>query len=232
MKTAAAVATPRRACSRSSPFAARFSPPMVPGERFNSVSHLVGAVLALAGMVVLIVIAARQGDPWKIVSFSVYGACLFSLYASSTLYHSLRHRAKAVFRKLDHLAIYLLIAGTYTPFALVTLRGGWGWSLFGAIWGLAAAGMALEFLPRRGARILPVVIYVLMGWFVLVALKPLLRALPWAGFVWLLLGGLFYTFGIVFYGLDAKLRHAHGVWHLFVLAGSISHYIAIYLYVA
>ncbi len=232
MKTAAAVATPRRACSRSLPFAARFSPPMYPGERFNSVSHLVGAALALAGMVVLIVIAARHGDPWKIVSFGVYGACLLSLYASSTLYHSLRHRAKAVFRKLDHLAIYLLIAGTYTPFALVTLRGGWGWSLFGAIWGLAAAGMALEFRPRRGARILPVAIYVLMGWLVLVALKPLLQALPWAGFVWLLLGGLFYTFGIVFYGLDAKLRHAHGVWHLFVLAGSVSHYLAILLYVA
>jgi len=205
---------------------------MNPGERFNSISHLVGAVLALAGMVVLIVIAARQGDPWKIVSFSVYGACLFSLYASSTLYHSLPHRAKAVFRKLDHLAIYLLIAGTYTPFALVTLRGVWGWSLFGAVWGLAAAGMALEFLPRRGARILPVVIYVLMGWLVLIALKPLLQALPWAGFVWLLLGGLFYTFGIIFYALDAKLRNAHGVWHLFVLAGSISHFFAIYFYVA
>ena len=232
MKTAVAVATPRRACSQSSPFAVRFSPPMYPGERLNSFSHLVGAVLALAGMVVLIVIAARQGDPWKIVSFSVYGACLFSLYAFSTLYHSLRHRAKAVFRRLDHLAIYLLIAGTYTPFALVTLRGGWGWSLFGAIWGLAAAGMAIEFLPRRGARVLPVVIYVLMGWLVLIALKPLLQALPWAGFVWLLLGGLFYTFGIIFYALDAKLRHAHGVWHLFVLAGSVCHYVAIYLYVA
>ena len=232
MKTVAAVATPRRACSRSSPFAARFSPPMYPGERFNSFSHLVGAALALAGMVVLIVIAARQGDPWKIVSFSVYGACLFSLYAFSTLYHSLRHRAKAVFRKLDHLAIYLLIAGTYTPFALVTLRGGWGWSLFGAIWGLAAVGMALESLPRRGARILPVVIYVLMGWLVLIALKPLLQVLPWAGFVWLLLGGLFYTFGIIFYALDAKFRHAHGVWHLFVLAGSVSQFVAIYLYVA
>jgi hemolysin III len=205
---------------------------MYPGERFNSISHLVGAVLALAGMVVLIVIAARQGDPWKLVSFGVYGACLFSLYASSTLYHSLHHRAKAVFRKLDHLAIYLLIAGTYTPFALVTLRGVWGWSLFGAVWGLAAAGMVLEFLPRRGARILPVVIYVLMGWLVLIALKPLLQALPWAGFVWLLLGGLFYTFGIVFYALDAKLRHAHGVWHLFVLAGSVSHFFAIYFYVA
>ena len=151
---------------------------MYPGERFNSISHLVGAVLALAGMVALIVIAARQGDSWKLVSFSVYGACLLSLYTSSTLYHSLRHRAKAVFRRLDHLAIYLLIAGTYTPFALVTLRGGWGWSLFGAVWGLAAAGMAIEFLPRRGARILPVVIYVLMGWLVLIALKPLLQALP------------------------------------------------------
>jgi hemolysin III len=205
---------------------------MYSGERFNSISHLVGAVLALAGIVALIVIAARQGDPWKIVSFSVYGACLFSLYASSTLYHSLRHRAKAVFRRLDHLAIYLLIAGTYTPFALVTLRGGWGWSLFGAIWGLAAAGMALEFLPRRGARILPMVIYVLMGWLVLIALKPLLQILPWAGFVWLLLGGLCYTFGIIFYSLDERLRHAHGVWHLFVLAGSISHYLAIFLYVA
>lgn len=205
---------------------------MYTGERLNSFSHLVGAMLALAGMGVLIVNAARQGDPWKIVSFSVYGACLFSLYAFSTLYHSLHHRAKTVFRKLDHLAIYLLIAGTYTPFTLVTLRGGWGWSLFGAIWGLAGVGMALEFLPRRGARILPVMICVLMGWLVLIALKPLLQALPWAGFVWLLLGGLFYTFGIAFYGLDAKLRHAHGIWHLFVLAGSISHYLAILLYVA
>ncbi len=205
---------------------------MYTGERFNSFSHLVGAVLALAGMGVLIIIAARQGDPWKIVSFSVYGACLFSLYAFSTLYHSLRHRAKAVFRKLDHLAIYLLIAGTYTPFTLVTLRGGWGWSMFGAIWGLAGVGMVLEFLPRRGARILPVVIYVLMGWLVLIALKPLLLALPWAGFAWLLLGGVFYTYGIIFYGLGAKLRHAHGVWHLFVLAGSISQYLAILLYVA
>jgi len=230
MKTAVAVETPLQVCSQPS------APPsvlaMYPGERFNSVSHLVGAVLALAGMITLIVIAARRGDPWKIASFSVYGACLFSLYASSTLYHSLRHRAKAVFRRLDHLAIYLLIAGTYTPFTLVTLRGGWGWSLFGAVWGLAAVGMALEFLPRRGARILPVVIYVLMGWLALIALKPLLHSLPWAGFVWLLVGGLFYTFGIIFYGLDAKLRHAHGVWHLFVLAGSVSHFVAIFLYVA
>ncbi len=205
---------------------------MYHGERFNGITHLMGAGLALAGMVVLVVVAARQGDAWKIVSFSLYGATLFLLYGFSTLYHSLRGRAKAIFRRFDHLAIYLLIAGTYTPFALVTLRGGWGWSLFGTIWGLAVVGMALEFLPRRGARILPVVIYLLMGWLALIALEPLLQALPWIGFVWLLVGGVFYTVGVVFYSLDKRLGYAHGIWHLFVLAGSISHFVAIFNYVA
>ncbi len=205
---------------------------MYPGERFNGITHLMGSVLALAGMVVLIVRAAWLADPWKIVSFSLYGTSLFLLYTFSTLYHSLRHRAKAVFRRLDHLAIYLLIAGSYTPFALVTLRGGWGWSLFGTIWGLAIAGMLIEFMPRRGPRILPVVIYLLMGWLALVALKPLLQALPLHGFLWLLAGGLCYTLGVIFYGLDQRLKHAHGVWHLFVLGGSVCHYIAIFFYVA
>ena len=205
---------------------------MYPGERLNSITHLVGTTLALAGLVVLVVVAARQGDPWKIVSFSIYGATLFLLYGASTLYHSLRGRAKTIFRKLDHLAIYLLIAGTYTPFMLVTLRGGWGWSLFGVVWGLALVGMALEFLPRRRARVLSMVIYFLMGWLVLIALGPLWRALPFMGLVWLVAGGLFYTVGAVFYGLDEKLRHAHGIWHLFVLAGSASHYFVILYYVA
>ena len=205
---------------------------MYPGERFNAITHLVGAALALAGLVVLVVVAARQGDLWKIVCFSLYGATLFMLYGFSTLYHSLRGRAKTIFRRFDHLAIYLLIAGTYTPFMLVTLRGGWGWSLFGVVWGLALVGMALEFLPRRRARVLSVAIYFLMGWLVLVALGPLWRALPLMGLVWLVAGGLFYTVGAVFYGLDEKLRHAHGVWHLFVLAGSASHYFAILYYVA
>ena len=205
---------------------------MYRGERFNGITHLVGAALALAGLALLVTLAARQGDAWKIVSFSVYGATLFMLYGFSTLYHSLRGRAKAIFRRFDHLAIYLLIAGTYTPFALVTLRGGWGWSLFGVIWGLAVVGMALEYLPRQGPRILPVVIYLGMGWLALVALRPLWQALPLMGFVWLVAGGLCYTVGVVFYSLDEKLRHAHGVWHLFVLAGSISHYFAIYFYVA
>ncbi|MFZ1828047.1 MAG: hemolysin III family protein [Candidatus Competibacteraceae bacterium] len=204
---------------------------MYPGERFNSISHLVGAVAALVGLVVVVVIAAQQGDPWKIISFSVYGTTLFLLYTISTLYHSLRGRAKQIFRKLDHLSIYLLIAGTYTPFTLVTLRGVWGWTLFGVIWGLALVGMALEALPQKGNRVLSVVVYVLMGWLVLAALKPLLAALPTAGFIGLLLGGIFYTGGLAFYLFDEKIRHFHGIWHLFVLAGSVSHYLTILLYV-
>lgn len=205
---------------------------MYPGERFNSISHLIGAVAALVGLVVVVVIAAQQDDPWKIVSFSIYGTTLFLLYTISTLYHSLRGRAKRIFRKLDHLSIYLLIAGTYTPFTLVTLRGVWGWTLFGIIWGLALMGMALEALPQKGSRILSVGVYVLMGWLVLAAIKPLLAALPLAGFIGLLLGGIFYTGGIVFYLFDEKVRYFHGIWHLFVLAGSVSHYLTILLYVA
>ena len=205
---------------------------MYPGERFNSISHLIGAVAALIGLVIVVVVAARQGDPWKIVSFSIYGATLLLLYTISALYHSLRGKAKQIFRKLDHLSIYLLIAGTYTPFTLVTLRGVWGWTIFGIIWGLAVFGMVLEFLPQKSNRTWSVVVYVLMGWLVLVALGPLVRALPPAGFFWLLLGGLFYTGGLVFYFLDEKVRHFHGVWHLFVLAGSASHYLTILVYVA
>jgi hemolysin III len=204
---------------------------MKKGERFNSISHVMGAAAALAGLVILVVAASRQGNPWKIVSFSIYGATLLLLYASSALYHSLGGKAKDVFRRLDHHAIYLLIAGTYTPFTLVTLRGPWGWSLFGVIWGLAVLGIVVDSLPQKGLRILPVVIYLLMGWLVLMALKPLLQALPSTGFVWLLLGGLFYTCGIVFYALGERVRHFHGIWHLFVLLGSISHYLTVLFYV-
>lgn len=205
---------------------------MYNGERFNSLSHLIGTVAATIGSAVLVVLAARQGDPWKIVSFGIYGTTLLLLYALSTLYHSLSGKAKNVFRKLDHYAIYLLIAGTYTPFTLVTLRGIWGWSLFFVIWGFAVLGIVLDSLPRKGKRIFPVVVYLLMGWLALIALDPLLRVLPLAGFAWLAAGGLFYTIGVIFYALDKRLRHAHGVWHLFVLAGSVSHYFAILFYVA
>ena len=204
---------------------------MVKGERFNSISHLVGATLALAGMVVLIVVASNDGGARRIVAFSVYGTSLFLLYLISTLYHGLPGRAKDVFRILDHQAIYLLIAGSYTPFTLVTLHGAVGWWIFGAVWGMAVLGMVLDALPRRGARVVPYIIYLAMGWIILLALKPLLAVLPHAGFLWLLTGGLFYTGGIVFYALDFRYPWMHGVWHLFVLAGSVSHYVAILVYV-
>ena len=205
---------------------------MIKGERFNSISHLVGAALALAGAVVLVVVASRRGDAYRIVSFSVYGATLFLLYLMSTLYHGLSPgRAKRVFRVLDHQAIYLLIAGSYTPFTLVSLNGVVGWWMFGAIWGLAVLGLVLDALPQRGARVLPLVIYLVMGWLIVLAIKPLLAVLPGAGFTWLLTGGLFYTSGVLFYALDHRYPWMHGVWHLFVLAGSISHYVAILVYI-
>jgi hemolysin III len=203
---------------------------MYKGERFNSISHLIGATLALAGVAVLLVVAATDGGARRIVAFSVYGTTLFLLYLVSTLYHGLPGRAKHVFRILDHQAIYLLIAGTYTPFTLVTLNGAVGWWMFGAIWGMAGVGMVLDALPRRGARVVPFFIYFAMGWLVLVALDPLLAALPRAGFYWLLAGGILYTSGIVFFALDRRFPWAHGVWHLFVLGGSVSHYVAILRY--
>jgi hemolysin III len=204
---------------------------MYHGERFNSISHLVGAALALAGLVVLVVFASLQGDPWKIVSFSIYGASLFLLYTLSTLYHSLRGRAKKIFMKLDHVAIYLLIAGSYTPLTLVTLRGAWGWTLFGIIWGLAIVGIIVDSLHKEGSRAIQMVIYLLMGWLILVAMYPLVQALAIGGLVLLVLGGVFYTSGIIFYSIDKRMKHAHGIWHLFVLAGSISHFLAMLLYV-
>lgn len=205
---------------------------MYPGERFNSISHLVGAVLALAGAVVLVVLAARLGDAWKIVSFSVYGVMLVGLYVFSALYHSVRGPAKNVLRKFDHCAIYLLIAGSYTPFALVSLRGSWGWWIFGVIWTLALLGIVQEIWLAKGARIGSLVIYILMGWLAMVAVVPLWRALTPAGFAWLAVGGACYTLGIVFYALDQRVRHGHGLWHLCVLSGSICHFFTVLLYVA
>ena len=203
---------------------------MYKGEKFNSISHLVGAALALAGLAILVVYASLQADPWKIVSFSVYGTTLFLLYLFSTLYHSLKGAVKKRFRKFDHLSIYLLIAGTYTPFTLVTLRGAWGWSIFGVVWFLAALGIALDIRSSEGKRILPVIIYIAMGWLILIAFEPLLKALPIWGAILLTLGGVFYTIGVIFYAFDKRVRHFHGIWHLFVLAGSISHYLAILLF--
>ena len=204
---------------------------MYHGERFNAWTHLVGALMSVVGVMVLIAMTVRMGDPWKIVSVSVFGATLILLYSASTLYHSLRGRAKLILRKLDHLSIYLLIAGTYTPFCLVTLRGAWGWTLFGVVWGLAVIGMLQEIKPRSEARIMSLAIYAVMGWVVIIAIKPLLERIDTAGFVWLAAGGLLYTIGIVFYAFDSRFRHWHGIWHLFVVGGSLAHYVDIAFYV-
>jgi len=202
------------------------------GERFNSITHAMGAVLATVGGVALITIAVRSGDYWKIVSFSIYAATLVALYFTSALYHSTQGPAKDVLRRLDHCAIYLLIAGTYTPFTLVSLNGTWGWSLFGVVWGLAVAGVLQELWYAKGARLMSLLIYVVMGWLGVIAAKPLINALTMDGFWWLAAGGALYTGGIVFYATDHKLRHGHGVWHLFVLGGSMCHFGAVLLYVA
>jgi len=205
---------------------------MYPGERLNSSTHLIGTLLAVAGLVVLVVMASLQADPWKIVSFSLYGATLVLLYGVSTLYHSVRGRAKAWLQKCDHSAIYLLIAGSYTPFALVTLRGPWGWSLFGVSWGLALFGIVQELTLGRRTRVLSMLLYVVMGWLVLVAAQPLVAALPLGGLIWLGLGGVCYSVGIYWFIHDEKIRHGHGIWHLFVLAGSVCQFISVAAYVA
>lgn len=203
------------------------------GEKFNTYSHLAGALLALVGSVALVVLGVLGRDVWKIVSFAIYGATLVLLYGFSTLYHNAaRGKAKVLLQKLDHNAIYLLIAGSYTPFTLVSLRGPWGWSLFGVVWGLALLGISQELWLQQKTRLVSLVIYILMGWVALVAVVPLVAVLSWSGFAWLAAGGVAYTVGIVFFVFDGKFTHWHGIWHLFVLAGSGLHYCAILFYVA
>lgn len=200
-------------------------------EIANSLTHGVGVPLSLAGWVALVVTAAREGDVWQVTSTAVFGATLVLLYSASTLYHVLRgEQRKVLLRKFDHAAIFLLIAGTYTPFVLVSLRGAWGWSLFGIVWGLAVVGVTLKFWFAGRFRLASTLIYLGMGWLVLIALKPLLAALPRAGFIWLLAGGACYSLGTVFY-LWKRLAYHHAVWHLWVLAGSLCHWIAVFGYV-
>ena len=204
---------------------------MLKEESINALTHGLGALLSLGGLVVLVVLASLRGDAWHIVSCSIYGVTLVLLFSSSTLYHSFRNeRVKHVLRIIDHAAIFLLIAGTYTPFVLVNLRGGWGWSLFGVIWGLAAAGIVFQVFFVSRFRLLQTLIYLLMGWLVVIAGKPLLTRVPLPGLIWLLAGGLSYTVGALFY-LWKKLPFHHAVWHLFVLTGGVCHYFAILFYV-
>ena len=200
-------------------------------ELANSITHGVGVVLAIAGLAVLTSFASVFGTVWHIVSCSIYGGTQILLYTASTLYHSIPlPRAKAVLRLCDHAAIFLLIAGTYTPFTLVSLRGPWGWSLFGLVWGLALTGMALQSILSRYKALVTAIPYVAMGWVAIVAIKPLLESVALGGLVLLVAGGLAYTLGSVFY-VWRRLPYHHAIWHLFVLMGSTLHFFAILFYV-
>ncbi len=201
-------------------------------EIFNSVSHGIGALLSVAGMVVLIVLASRRGDIIGIVGFSIYGLTLLALYLSSTLYHSIVPvKAKRILRVFDHSTIYLLIAGSYTPVTLLAMDNVWGWWIFGLAWGLAILGIALNLINFEKTKKFSLVLYILMGWMVVFAVKPMLASVPAGMLVMLLVGGLFYTGGVVFYAAK-RIPFNHGIWHLFVLAGSVSHYLGFLLFLS
>lgn len=198
-------------------------------EIFNSVSHGVGAGLSIAGTVVLIVSAVIHTNAWGIVSSCIYGATLIILYTMSTLYHSLTNaKAKAFFRIMDHNTIFLLIAGTYTPITLYFLGGVTGWVLFAIVWGAAVIGIIINSINLEKARIPSIFCYVAMGWVIIFAIKPLIAAMPTVSLVFLIIGGVFYTLGIIFYAIK-KVKYFHSVWHLFTVAGSVFHYFSILL---
>ncbi len=200
-------------------------------EIANAVTHGIGAVLAVAGLAVLVTLAALRGDPWRIVSFSIYGTTLVLLYTMSTLYHSFTNpRVKALFRIFDHAAIYLLIAGTYTPLLLVTLRGPLGWTLFAITWACAVAGVLQSVLFLDRFKLVALAAYIVMGWQIIFAVKPLFAALPPGGIAWLVAGGVFYTGGVAFYAIK-RIPANHAIWHGFVLAGSICHFCTMLFYI-
>lgn len=206
-------------------------PPLPVEEVVNCVTHGVGLALSVVGMVALIVLAYLNGGALHVVSGSVYGASLVTLYLASTLYHGARSpRAKQRLQVVDHCCIYLLIAGTYTPFTLVTLRGGWGWTLFGLVWGLSLAGIIFRIIFGSRYRPVTIVSYVLLGWLCVIAVKPILATVPLGALAWIAAGGIAYTSGVAFFA-SKRIPHAHGIWHVFVLVGSICHFVAVALYV-
>ncbi|WP_346863169.1 hemolysin III family protein [uncultured Draconibacterium sp.] len=196
-------------------------------EIFNSITHGIGTLLSIAALVLLIVFAAIKGNAWHVVSFSIFGTTLVLLYLSSTLYHSFtKEKVKNIFVRFDHAAIFLLIAGTYTPFLLTALRGALGWTLFGIIWSVAIAGVVIRSIYLTRFRKLMVGIYLVMGWLFVVAIGPMMKNLPALSIIFLFLGGLMYSIGVVFYAWRT-LKYGHGIWHLFVLAGSIMHFFSV-----
>jgi len=207
-------------------------PPQSSSEELaNRLTHGIAALLSIAGLVVMVVFASLRGTVWHVVSVSIYGASLILLFSASTLYHSLSTtRAQARLQVFDHASIFILIAGTYTPFMLGPLRGAWGWSLFGVVWGLALVGVIAKlFLTGRFQR-LSTVIYLLMGWICVIAVKPMLSTIPAWGLGWLLAGGMFYSLGVIFY-LGHRIPWNHAIWHLFVMAGSLCHFVSVLFFV-
>lgn len=197
-------------------------------EIVNSITHGIGALLSIVALVILIIVAGQHGDIWHLASFSIYGSTLVLLYLSSTLYHSFTNpKIKNLFARFDHISIFLLIAGTYTPILLTTLRGPWGWTLFAIIWAMALAGAVIRSIYLHRFRKLMVAIYLVMGWMAIVAAKQIYELMPGISIWFLVLGGLAYSIGVIFYNWR-KLPYSHGIWHLFVLAGSILHFFAIY----
>jgi hemolysin III len=204
-----------------------------PGEEIaNSISHGIGLILAIVATPFLVTAALRYGNTWRMVGVSVFAASMVTLYLSSTLYHAITHdRAKQVFRMFDHCAIFLLIAGTYTPFTLGVLRGPWGWTLLGLIWILAAIGLTMKMFLRARYSWLSVILYLVMGWLVVIAAPQILRVMPLSGLAWLVAGGIAYTAGVGFYAAH-RVRYAHFAWHLFVIAGTVCHFFAVLWYSA
>lgn len=197
-------------------------------EIVNAILHGIGAGLSIAALVVLIIFANIYGNTWHIVSFSIYGATLIILYLSSTVYHSLpKGKWKNILHVVDHSSIFLLIAGTYTPITLTAMRGPWGWSIFGVIWGIAFLGIILKVFWMDKLKFLSVGLYVIMGWLIVIAIKPLLESLETISLIFLLAGGISYMVGIIFY-IWRRLKYSHGIWHLFVLAGSICHFFTVF----
>lgn len=207
-------------------------------EPINGLTHLIGALFSIAGLVLLVYFAAIKGTVWHVVSFSIFGASLILLYTSSTLYHwlPLSERGTKIFRRIDHIMIFILIAGTYTPVCLVSLRGGWGWSLFGVVWGIAVAGIVLKMFWLQAPRWLYILVYVFMGWLAIIALLPLIRSIPLDGLGWLLIGGIFYSVGALIYGLKRPniipgWFGFHEIFHILTMAGSFSHFWLMFKYV-
>jgi hemolysin III len=196
-------------------------------EVVNSITHGFGIMFSIAALVILVIVASIHGDIWHIVSFSIFGASMIFLYTASTLYHGFTNaRVKDIFARLDHVAIFMLIAGTYTPFLLTTIRGTLGWTFFGIIWGIAVSGMVIRSIYLHRYRRLMVSIYLLMGWMFVFMLNSMIRNLPDLSLIFLLIGGLSYTVGVIFYAWR-KLPFGHGIWHLFVLGGSVMHFFAV-----